>query len=105
MFILSFYVPETHLEIVKTALFKIGAGKYENYDSCCWQVKGEGQFRPLGGSNPFIGTLNEIEKVSEYKVEMIVNALVIKDVVKELIDTHPYEEPAYSVVEMKSIDY
>lgn len=93
---LVFYVPESYLEQVKSAIFKSGAGKYEDYDSCCWQTKGLGQFRPLDGSNPFIGEAGIVEKVEEWKVETICKDEVIKDVIDALIKSHPYEEPAYS---------
>ena len=39
------FIPETHLEAVKEALFAAGAGRQGNYDCCCWQVRGEGKFR------------------------------------------------------------
>ena len=55
MYRINFYVPETHLEIVKDALFQAGAGKIGHYDHCCWQTKGTGQFRPLDSSSPHIG--------------------------------------------------
>ena len=103
MYVLSVYVPQSHLEVVKKALFAAGAGKYEQYDSCCWQVKGEGEFRPLDGSRPFIGKQNMVEKVLEYKVEMICEKACIKNVLKQLLLVHPYEEPAYSVIEAKNI--
>lgn len=103
MYSLIFYVPKTHLEIVKNALFKKGAGKYNNYDSCCWQVKGEGQFRPLCNSSPFVGQIDKLEKVEEYRVEMICVEQVIKDVIDELKRIHPYEEPAYNVIQLKNI--
>ena len=51
MYILCFNVPETHLETVKNAVFKAGAGKLDNYSHCSWQILGEGQFMPLAGSN------------------------------------------------------
>jgi len=102
MYLLIFYVPETHLEIVKSALFKKGAGKYNNYDCCSWQTAGQGQFRPLNGSQPFIGKKDTIEKVLEYKVELICEDRLIHEVIKELCRVHPYEEPAYSVIETKN---
>ena len=55
MYTLCFYVPESALEQVKAAVFAAGAGRIGNYDQCCWQVAGQGQFRPLAGSNPAIG--------------------------------------------------
>lgn len=94
---ICFYVPESHLEQVKTAMFEAGAGKIGNYDCCCWQTKGEGQFRALDGSNPFLGEKNKIEKVEEYKVEMVCTDDVVTHVVTALKKAHPYEEPAYEV--------
>ena len=101
---LTFYVPETHLESVKIALFENGAGRYGKYDCCAWQVKGEGQYRPLKGSKPFYGQEGNIERVSEYKVEMICKDSDILNVLEALFEAHPYEEPAYTVYEIKTID-
>lgn len=36
VFKLSYYVPESHLEITKEAIFKAGAGKVGEYSKCCW---------------------------------------------------------------------
>ena len=101
MYQLIFFVPVTHLEVVKEALFNVGAGKYKKYDKCCWQIEGKGQFRPLTSSNPFIGKVNELEKVDEYRVEMIVKDELVKVAIAALINAHPYEEPAYSVLKIE----
>lgn len=98
MFKLCFYVPETHLEAVKAAAFAAGAGKIGDYDNCAWQVEGGGQFRPLPGSEPFIGHEGAVETVVEYKVEMVCDAKSIKAAVEQMIVAHPYEEPAWNVV-------
>ncbi|MCF6202141.1 MAG: NGG1p interacting factor NIF3 [Methylococcaceae bacterium] len=103
MYKLNFYVPETHIDSVKEALFDKGAGRIGQYDCCSWQVLGEGQFRPLKGSKPFLGKQNTIEKVIEYKVEMVCEDEKITDIVKELIKMHPYEEPAYEVILLSKI--
>ncbi|MDX1352469.1 MAG: NGG1p interacting factor NIF3 [Thiomicrorhabdus sp.] len=99
MYKITFYVPDTHLEKVKTAMFAAGAGKIGHYDQCAWQVKGEGQFRPLAGSNAFLGEVNRVEKVEEYRVEMVVDKPFIKKVVVALKQAHPYETPAFDVIE------
>ena len=104
MYKLSFYVPEKHLEAIKTALFVKGAGRYKSYDQCCWQVRGEGQFRPLTDSNPYVGRANCLEKVAEYKVEMICEDAVIKETVQTLLSVHPYEEPAYEVYRIATVE-
>lgn len=104
MFKLCFFIPETHVEQVKNALFNKGAGRIGQYDHCSWQVLGEGQFRPLKGSQPFLGKENQVEKIVEYKVEMVCEDDLIEDVVKELKKTHPYEEPAYEIYQLYFLD-
>lgn len=98
---LTFFVPESHLEAVKQAVFSADAGAIGDYDQCCWQVLGEGQFRPLPGSDPFIGQLSTVEKVPEYRVEMVCGDDAINAAIKALKQAHPYEEPAYDVVRLE----
>jgi hypothetical protein len=98
------YVPATHAEAVKNALFDAGAGYYENYDRCCWESPGTGQFRALEGSNPAIGHHGIIEKVEEIKIETVCTESVIINVLKALKEAHPYEEPAYGVIGLKTIE-
>jgi structural hemagglutinin/hemolysin toxin protein RtxA len=98
MYKLIFYVPIDWVEQVKEAVFEAGAGSYGNYDRCSWQVLGEGQFRPLAGSKPFIGNINTLEVVPEYRVETLVKENNIKSVLAALINAHPYETPAYDVM-------
>lgn len=100
MYKISFYVPKSHLEQVKNALFDKGAGKYKNYDKCSWQTLGKGQFRPIENADPYLGKLNKLHKEEEYKVELICKNEIIKNVIAELKKVHPYEEIAYDVVEV-----
>jgi len=103
MFKLSFCVPESHLEAVKSALFAIGVGKIGNYDSCCWQTLGQGQFRALEGSDPYLGQQGMIQTVAELKVEMVCEEALIVEAVDVLKQAHPYEEPAYDVVRLAEV--
>jgi len=100
VYTLCFYVPESALEQVKAAVFAAGAGRIGNYDQCCWQVAGQGQFRPLAGSHPAIGRQGEVESVAEYRVEMVCEAACVAAAVAALQAAHPYEEPAWHVLEM-----
>ena len=100
MYKIEFYVPQSHLEPVKEALFNSGAGKIGDYEHCCWQVPGEGQFRPGAESNPFIGEKGELEKVLEWKVELVCSDEKIKDALSALLASHPYEEPAYNLIKI-----
>lgn len=105
MYILVFHVPVTHLEVVKEALFAAGAGRMGNYEKCSWQIEGEGQFLPLEGSSPFIGKEGEVERVKEYRVEMVVKEYIIKDVIQALIESHPYEVPSYHLIPTIGIEH
>lgn len=97
MYKLAFFVPESHRELVKEALFAAGAGRIGDYEACCWQTLGEGQFRPNEHSQPFIGQHGQLETLPEWKVEMVCSDELIKSVIAELRHTHPYEEPAFDV--------
>ncbi|MDC9725976.1 MAG: NGG1p interacting factor NIF3 [Gammaproteobacteria bacterium] len=101
---LVFFVPESHKESVKQAVFEQGAGRYEGYDCCSWETKGIGQFKPLSGSQPFIGQQGKIETVAEYRVEMMCSEQYIKAVLAALIHSHPYETPAYEVQSIRTLD-
>ena len=84
MYKLCYFVPGTHLEVTKQALFEAGAGKIGDYDQCAWQCQGQGQFRPLAGSDPFLGKNGELETVSEFKVELVTGDDVIAEAVAAL---------------------
>ena len=100
MYLLTVYIPKAHLEAVKTALFAAGAGRLGEYESCAWQTLGQGQFKPLPGSDPSLGEIGQIHRVAEYRVEMVCQRSLMGNVIAALRAAHPYEVPAYSFVEM-----
>lgn len=102
MYQLFFYVPESHAESVKAAVFAAGGGRIGNYDCCAWQVRGVGQFRPRAGANPAIGCVDTLETLEEYRVELVVASEVLPHVVAALRAAHPYEEPAFGVVRLEN---
>ena len=95
LYSLVFYVPESHVEDVKAALFEAGAGRVGDYVRCAWQVLGTGQFQPAEGSRPFLGQHGRLECVDEFRVEMVCPDDAIDTVIRALRDAHPYEEPAF----------
>ncbi|MDZ5603483.1 YqfO family protein [Pseudomonas sp. RP23018S] len=97
MYKLAFFVPDSHVEAVKAAVFAAGGGHIGNYDHCAWQTLGHGQFRSLDGSQPFTGRVGEVERLEEWKVELVVASDAITQVVAALKAHHPYETPAYEV--------
>jgi len=98
---LEVYVPVDHADRLKTALAGAGAGRWGGYDCCMWETAGTGQFRPLEGSNPFIGTPGAIEQVAEKKLEMLVAGDALAQVLVALRANHPYETPAFYYWEVK----
>lgn len=100
---LVIFVPEEAIEAVKQAIFNAGAGRLGHYDSCSWQVLGEGQFRPLAGSQPYMGELDAVERVAEYRLETLVAEQDLAAVVAALKQAHPYEEPAFEVVQLVNL--
>lgn len=92
-------VPADHVDKVAEAMFEAGAGTIGDYDSCAFRINGHGQFRPLSGANPFIGAEGEIEYVEEVRLEMVAPRSVRSAIVKALLAAHPYEEPAFDIVD------
>ena len=98
------YVPASHLESVKQALFDQGAGHYGLYDCCSWETQGTGQYRPLAASNPYAGTQHQLERVPEYKIELICQPQHLHAAIKAMLQAHPYETPAYHIYPVHTMD-
>ncbi len=97
---LTVYVPEDAAPPVRSALAEAGAGQIGDYDFASFATSGEGRFRPLEGANPTIGTVGEIEVVPEVRIEVVLARHLRPRVVEAMLLAHPYEEPAYDVVEL-----
>ena len=105
MYKMIYYVPESHLESTKQAIFAAGAGGIGNYENCAWQILGQGQFKPVNEADPFLGTLNRLEKIPEWRVETIVPEQKAAAIAKALKASHPYEEPAFEFIQIIEIEY
>lgn len=96
------YVPKENLDPLKNALYEAGAGKIGNYDSCGFSTEGKGNFRPIEGANPYIGEKGKLETVAESRVEVVMPNHLEGNIMKALFDNHPYEEVAYSVINLNN---
>ncbi|MCS7006672.1 MAG: hypothetical protein RMM28_04910 [Thermoleophilia bacterium] len=94
---LVWFVPEDALDATRDAVFAAGAGRIGDYERCSWYTLGTGTF--LGGesTDPAIGERGREERVPELRVEAVVPAERLAEVVAALRAAHPYEEPAYDV--------
>ena len=91
------FCPVKHAEKVREAMFNVGAGHIGNYDSCSYNLMGEGSFRGLEGANPYVGSKGEIHFEKEIRIETIVPDFKIGKVIHAMKAAHPYEEVAYDV--------
>lgn len=96
------FVPESHVEIVAEALANAGAGHIGNYSHCSFRGVGTGTFKPLAGSNPAIGTQNQLEQVAEVRIETILSASLSTAVTTAMKKAHPYEEVAYDLLRLEN---
>ncbi|WP_320129048.1 NGG1p interacting factor NIF3 [uncultured Sphaerochaeta sp.] len=104
MYVLVCYIPETHLQLVKEALFAAGAGAMNGYEQCSWQTLGTGQFKPGEGNSPFIGEVGVLEQVAEWRLELVVDEEHVVSVVQALLESHPYEVPAYHLIPVMTLE-
>ena len=100
--ILVTYVPVGHTDAVLAAVFAAGAGRIGDYTECAFVQAGTGQFRPGAGSDPTTGAVGRLERVAEHRVEVVVPRALRGQVVAALRQAHPYEEPAFHIVETAS---
>ncbi len=97
------FVPHENAEEIREAITAAGAGRLGDYDSCTFTSQGEGRFRPLDGATPAIGRVGEVEVVAESRVEAVFPRGRRRDVLEALRRVHPYEEPAYDVIELADV--
>jgi hypothetical protein len=100
---LVFFVPVDDTGPVLDAVFAAGGGRVGNYADCAFVCSGTGQFRPLPGSTATVGEIGELSKVEENRVELVLSRSRRTAVVTALLATHPYEQPAWSLVENAAV--
>ncbi len=88
---------------VHDALSAAGAGNIGSYSHCSFATAGTGQFRPLDGAQPTIGTIGRLERVAETRLEMVLPRGRRAAVVAALRASHPYEEPAFDILELAEV--
>ena len=96
-------VPPSMGADVQKAMFAAGAGALGAYRECSWRVEGVGQFRPVEGADPTIGSVGRLETVPEGRVEMVAPRSRRDAIANALYDAHPYEEPAFDIIEIASL--
>jgi len=96
------YVPQLHSYKLREALFEAGAGQIGNYDACSFNTIGIGTFKANEFADPFVGNVNELHSESETCIEVILPHYLKFKVMKALLQSHPYEEPAYDFIALQN---
>lgn len=91
------FVPASHAEAVRDAMINAGGGHIGNYSGCTFSTSGTGTFLPGEGTDPFIGTQGEPERVDELRIETVIEKKKAGGLINSVIEAHPYEEVAYDV--------
>ena len=98
------FVPTADADALLDALADAGAGAIGDYERCAWTTTGHGTFRPLDGASPAIGSVGEVETVHETRLEVVLPRARRSRVLRAMLAAHPYEEPAYDVLELADVE-
>ncbi len=96
------FVPGSHLQNVREAVFAAGAGNIGNYDYCGYSSEGTGSFRGNENSNPFVGGKGKIHYEKETRFETIFPGYLQHKVISALLKSHPYEEVAFDIYPLEN---
>lgn len=99
---LAVFVPHSHRNLLLEKLGDAGAGLIGDYSHCTYNIDGVGTFKPLAGANPYLGKVNQLERVEEARIETLVQEKDLNKVIRAIIQAHPYEEVAYDIYKLKN---
>ena len=94
------HIPPADVDAVMGPLFDAGAGEIGNYRKCAFSFEGQGQFLPIDAASPTTGTPGELHRSTETRVEFVAPTRLRRTLIDTLREVHPYEEPAFDVVQM-----
>ncbi len=97
------FCPIEKVEAVRNALFEAGAGHIGNYSHCSFNAEGKGTFKAGENTNPYVGKQHEIHTEQEVKIETIFPVHKTRQIVNQLIKSHPYEEVAYDIYPLENV--
>ena len=90
-------LPEEFLEKMMDSVNAVMGPVYPGYERAFSYSRATGTWIPLENSNPYKGKTGETEVADEVRLEFVAKGRDIKNVIKAIVDIHPYEEPAIDV--------
>ena len=98
------FVPEGYAADVRMQMLDAGAGHIGRYSHCSFVAHGEGSFKALEGTHPFVGKQGEMHFEKEVRLETIVPERLLDKVLHAVLKVHPYEEAAYDIYPVDAAD-
>ena len=99
------FAPNDKAEQVRNAVFAAGAGEIGKYSECSFNSIGTGTFKANEGADPYVGEIGKRHHEEETKIEIVFPVFFEPQVVKALVENHPYEEVAYDIFTMENVHY
>lgn len=100
---LEIFIPENHLPALQQALQQAGAGHIGSYDSCLSYSPVTSCWRPLAGSQPYLGQVGALSTEQELKVEVTCRREKLEETLAAVKAVHPYEEPVINVIPLYQV--
>ena len=100
---LEIFLPESHLAQLQEVLRAVDAGHIGRYDSCLSYHHVIGTWRPLAGTVPYSGTIGELSREQELKVEVTIRAERLRETIRAVKAVHPYEEPVINAIPLLAV--
>ncbi len=98
------FVPVAEADAMRAALAGAGAGAIGDYEQASFTGAGTGRFVPLAGATPAVGRVGRAEEVEEVRIEVVLPRHLREQVIAAMRAAHPYEEPAYDIIELARLD-
>lgn len=100
---LEIFIPESHLSVLQQALREADAGHIGSYDSCLSYSPVTSCWRPLVGSEPYLGQVGTLSTEPELKVEVTCRREKLDEILRAVKAVHPYEEPVINVIPLYQV--
>jgi dinuclear metal center YbgI/SA1388 family protein len=91
------FIPIGYEEKIMQSLDETKAGRIGSYRLCTYKSRGEGTFKAGIGTHPFRGEMGKIERVSEWRLEVLTSRANVLELTEKIRQVHPYEEMPYDI--------
>jgi dinuclear metal center YbgI/SA1388 family protein len=98
------FCPESHSNKVSQAIFEAGGGNIGEYSECNFESTGNGAFLAGENANPTSGTIGNLEKAEEKRIEILITVHKESQIISAMKAAHPYEEVAHDIYPISNVN-